>query len=288
MPGDEPIIYLNGGYVPASRASLRIDDRGALFADGVYEVIRYYAGRPLALQQHVDRMGRSLSGIHLAAPDVLSQMPGVSQDLIVRNALSDATVYWQVTRGAAARDLAIPDPVQPTVLAVPRAVPPLDPHAPVPTKTAILAEDQRWSNCWIKSLMLLPNVLATHQAQQSGCDTAILHRGGVVTEATNANIMIVLAGQLWTHPANQWILDGVTRRLVLEQARAAGIDVFEQTFSVEQLRTCEELMLTGTTAHVTAVTHVDGQPIGAGVPGPVTRRLHEALSQYVVKACLSV
>lgn len=287
MPGDDVTIYLNGTFVPKAQASMPIEDRGTLFADGVYEVFRFYAGRPFAVAEHLQRMRRSLSGVQIQPPEDFSQAPKIAQTLLDRNHLSDATVYWQITRGAAPRNLVPPPGLKPTVLMIPKAVAPLDPKAPVPTVTAMLTPDQRWSNCWIKSLMLLPNVLATQAAQQAGYDSAILHRGNVVTEATNANVMVILDGELWTHPADHEILDGVTRRQVLDLARALGLTVHEQAVTTDQLLNADEVILTGTTAHVTAITHVNSQPIGQGTPGPVTRRLHEALCQHVQDVCLS-
>jgi len=287
MPTHDPIIYFNGTYVPKTRAVMSVDDRGTLFGDGVYEVLRCYAGRPLAVDEHLGRLRDSLEKIGLNAPKELDRLPQIISQLLEHNSLSDAKVYFQVTRGSAPRNQVFPQGVSPTVLAEASPAKPLERDGPVPTLTAMLAEDERWSNCWIKSLMLLPNVLATNAANQAGYDAAILHRGDRVTEATNANIMAVRDGELWTHPANRWILNGVTRRLVLDLAGAIGVAVREETFTPDQLMSAREVLMTGTTLHVTAVTHIDGQPIADGKPGPVTRRLHEAIVQHIHGRCLS-
>jgi D-alanine transaminase len=286
MPHSDPIIYLNGGYARKSAATLSVDERGALYGDGVYEVLRFYAGRPLAMSMHQQRMRESLSRIDLATPDDFDQLSEIAQGLLEKNGLSDARVYWQITRGASPRNPTYPQDVPPTVLVVPGPAEALDVDASVPTQTAILTPDERWSNCWIKSLMLLPNVLAANAAHKAGCDSAILHRGDTVTEATNANIMIVRDGELWTHPADRWILNGVTRQIVLQLARDLGITVHEQVYDTGQLLAGDEVLLTGTTIHVTAVIQVDGQPVGDGKPGPVTLRLHEALARHIAQECL--
>jgi D-alanine transaminase len=288
MPTHDPIIYFNGTYVPKSRAVMSVDDRGTLYGDGVYEVLRCYAGRPLGIQEHLDRLRESLGELSLTAPLELDGLTEIVDQLLQRNSLSDAKVYFQITRGAAPRNPMFPADISPTVLAVASREKPLELGGPVPTLTAMLAEDERWSNCWIKSLMLLPNILASNAAQQAGYDAAILHRSGRVTEATNANIMAVRAGELWTHPADRWILNGVTRRLVLDLAGTLGLTVREETFNTDQLLAAAEVLMTGTTLHVTAVTHVGGRPIADGRPGPITHRLHEAINQHIHDRCLSV
>lgn len=286
MPHSDPIIYLNGSFIRKSTATLSVDERGTLYGDGVYEVLRFYAGRPLAMDLHLGRMTQSLSRIELAPPDDLDRLSAIAQALLEKNGLSDAKIYWQITRGASPRDPAYPKDLPPTVLVVPSPTAALQAESPVPTQTAVLMPDERWSNCWIKSLMLLPNVLAANAAHRAGCDSAILHRDARVTEATNANIMIVRDGELWTHPPDHWILNGVTRQIVLSLAKELGITVREQVYDTEQLLSGDEVLLTGTTIHVTAVPQVDGQPIGDGQPGPVTRRLHEALARHITRECL--
>ncbi len=288
MPQPDPIIYLNGDFVPKSAAFMSVDERGTLFGDGVYEVLRFYAGRPLAVDLHLGRMRQSLSRIDLEPPEDFDRLPQIAGRLLEKNGLSNAKVYWQVTRGSAPRNPAYPQGVPPTVLMIASPTDPLQLDAPVPTLTAVLALDERWANCWIKSLMLLPNIMAANAAHKAGCDSAILHRDGTVTEATNANIMIVKDGELWTHPADRWVLNGVTRQLVLGLARELRITVHEAVYTTDQLLDSDEALLTGTTIHVTAVTKIDGQTIGDGQPGPVTTRLHEALAGHIAQSCLSM
>jgi D-alanine transaminase len=285
MTHSDPTIYLNGRFVPKSAAAISVDERGMFYGDGVYEVLRFYAGRPLAMDLHVDRMRKSLSRIEMAEPEGLDRFLNVAEALLEKNKLTNARFYWQITRGASPRNANYPD-VPPTELVIVDPAAPLNPDAPVPTLTATLMPDERWANCWIKSLMLLPNVLASNAAHRAGFDSAILHRDGTVTEATNSNAMIVRAGELWTHPANRHILNGVTRQLVLRCAREIGVTVREQTYTTDQLLTADEVLLTGTTIHVTTITKVDQQTIGDGKPGPVTQRLHDALTDLIANECL--
>jgi D-alanine transaminase len=288
MPNPDPTIYLNGEFVLKNTATMSVDERGMLFGDGVYEVLRFYAGRPLAMELHLQRMSQSLSRIELAPPGDFDRLPQIAGDLLEKNSLCDAKIYWQITRGAAPRNPVYPREAPPTVLVLASPIASLDAGAAVPTLSAVLAPDERWANCWIKSLMLLPNVLAANVAHRAGCESAILHRDGRVTEATNANVMIVRNGELWTHPADRWVLNGVTRQLVLQLACEAGLPVREETYDTDRLLAADEVLLTGTTIQVTAVTQVDGQPIGAGVPGPATARLHDALNQHIATQCLSL
>lgn len=283
---NDPIIYLNGRFLAKPDAAMSVDERGTLYADGVYEVLRYYAGRPLAMDLHLARMRQSLERIRIKPPDDFDRFTDIAEALLEKNSLSDARIYWQITRGAAPRKPTFPKDVHPTVLVTTDPMAVLDPDMSVSAKTATLLPDERWSNCWIKSLMLLPNILAANEAHDAGYEAAILQRDGVVTEATNANAMIVRDGELWTHPADRWILNGVTRQLVLQLARQIGITVCEQNFGTEQLRTADEVLLTGTTLHVATVSHIDGEPIGDGTTGPVTQRLHDTLMQHIASVCV--
>lgn len=281
----EPYVYLNGQFLPRSQAKLDIEDRGALFADGVYEVVRYFSGRPLAMADHVGRLRESLAAIRLEPHPDAEKLDHVSDELVRRNGYQDATVYWQVSRGSAPRNAAFPKGGRPTVLAISYPAPPLDPQSQPTQIDTILAEDVRWHCCSIKSLMLLGNVLAKNQALDAGADEAILHRGGRVTEGTATSVCIVRDEQLWTHPADRWILDGITRRILLRLARHSGVPVVEKPFEIEALWSASEVMVCGTTKLVASVQRVDQRPIGAGRVGPITKLLYEAMVKYILQAC---
>lgn len=281
-----PDIYLNGAYVPDSQAHLAVDDRGTMFGDGVYEAVRYYDGCAFEAQAHLDRLQRSLAGIRLdAAAEAAAELPAVSDELVRRQGLCDAKVYWQVTRGSAPRNHRFPRQATPTVLAIASSAPPLAIATPPPARVALLP-DRRWCDVWIKALTLLPNVLALEDAIRAGHADAILHRDGQVSEATASNVMIVRDGELWTPPTDGRILAGITRAVVLELARDMGITVREQAVSCEQLCSADEVLLTGTTTQVRRVTHVQGQPIGGeSSEHGVTDALAEAFARRVTATC---
>lgn len=283
MPDD--IVYLNGRYLPKAQATLSVEDRGTLFGDGVYEVVRYYNGQPFAMAEHLARLKRSLAGIELAEPGDVPTLPAVSDELVRRNGSPDARVYWQITRGSAPRSHAFPQGVAPTVLVMTYPAAPLDRDAPVACWSAIALPDQRWGRCSIKSLMLLPNVLAREHARQQGCQEAILYRGESVTEGSAANVFAVCDGQLRTHPGDEHILGGVTRECVLRLAVALGIDVVERAVTLAELHAAEEVFFTGTTTLIAAATSIDGQRIGQGEPGDITARLYQALVQHIAEEC---
>ncbi len=285
MTAIEPQVYLNGQFVPRSQATMDIEDRGALFADGVYEVLRYFAGRPLVLEDHLQRLRLSMQAIRLTEPPWVTGLGHVSDELVRRNGLADATLYWQVTRGSAPRDHVFPKGATPTVLAIAYPAPSIEQAGQLAAVEAILHEDLRWHLCSIKSLMLLPNVLAKNRAVESGAREAILHRGNRITEGTSTSVFIVRSGELWTHPADQWILGGITRRLLIGLAPGLGVPVVERTYTVEQLLTADEVLICGTTTLVAAVVRVDGQPIGPGSVGPLTRQLHGAVVDYIKRNC---
>ena len=275
------IVYLNGEFLPKSEAHISPDDRGFLLADGVYEVTRSYQGHLFALDRHLARLDRSLKEMQLEQPEV--DFAQVSRDLLAKNDLmdGDATVYIQVTRGVATRTHAFPkERVVPTVYGY--AVP----FAPVLEKwtngiDVITAPDIRWARCDIKSIALLPNVLAQQQAQDAGVEETILIRDGVVTEGAHTSVCGIVDGVLFTHPNSNYILPGITRGIVLELCEALDIPVRPFPILAHKLKDVDELMILGTASEVMPVVEVDGRKVGSGKPGPVTKRLHEAYKKLV-------
>ena len=271
------IAFFNGRYVEKDEIRISPDDRGFLFADGVYEVIRAYGGRLFRPGDHEARLVRSMREIRIDPPEGIS-FPDVARELLARNGLAgeDALVYIQVTRGAAPRRHAFPPAgAAPTVYA---AASPFE--APRETQRrgarVILVPDTRWERCDIKSVALLPNVLARQKAAEEGADEALFVREGFVTEGTHTTFCAVLEGRLRTHPEDHRILPGVTRRIVLDLCRKEGVPVEERPIPAADLGRAEEIMILSTTAEITPVVLVDGRPVGDGRPGPVTRRLQEA------------
>lgn len=282
---DKPTyVFLNGGYVPRSEASLDIEDRGTMFADGVYEVVRYFNGKAVAIAEHLGRLKHSLDEIRLVLePNV--RFDQISDELVKRNEHSNCLAYWQVTRGSALRNHDIPAVIKPTTLAITYPTEPLRDDAPVLTLRAVLMEDLRWARCSIKSLMLLPNVLAKHEAQLAGADEAIMHKEGLVSEATAASVMMVRGGELYTPPADDRILPSITRSILLKLARALPVRVHETAVSVEELKKADEIFTCSTSKPVSAVVSLDQKPVKDGRAGPVTMQLHRAMIGYIKRCC---
>jgi D-alanine transaminase len=268
-------VYLDGRYIDKADALVSVDDRGFLFADGVYEVVVVYGGRPFLMEPHVARLREGLGALRLD-PDVADAVPAITERLIDANGLgdADAIVYIQVTRGAAPRRHAFPPADTPPTVYV--AAKPFPPH-PVSMfemgVAAITVPDNRWARCDIKSISLLPNVLANQQAHEAGAFEAIFVRDGIVIEGSHSNLFGVIDGGLVTYPECNYILGGITRRLILDIARRLDIPAREGAIHWERLANVEELFLSGTTTEVMPITTLDGRPVGRGAPGPISRRL---------------
>jgi D-alanine transaminase len=272
-----PTVFLNGRFLPEAEAGISPLDRGFLFADAIYEVVRYDRGRPYRLVEHLERMREGLAAIRIAATPDFFEAAG--QRLLAENGLleKDAFVYAQVSRGAAPRYHAFPpEGTQPTVFAFAREV---DPPPAAEGGRAILLTDERWGRCDIKSVMLLPNVLAAQKAREAGAIDAILVRDGFALEATKANLFLVAKGVVRTAPNGPRILPGVTRGAAIEAARRIGFTVEERAFTVEEMYAAQEVFLASTTMWTYPLVAVEGRPVGGGKAGPVARMLREALHE---------
>jgi D-alanine transaminase len=277
-----PVLYLNGEFVPAASATVSVDDRGFLFADGCYEVTVAVEGCLIALDRHLARLQRTLDTLRIDL-DAASLAP-LHHELIGRNGLADvplASVYVQVTRGAAPRTHAFPVGVPPTVLV--RAQEIAAPSRAVIERgtRALTADDIRWGRVDMKTTGLLPNVLAEQAALEAGVDDVILHRGGVVTEGSHTNVFGVFDGALVTAPADHRILPGVVRGIVIEAARASGIAVVEREWTLDELSAADEVFMTSTTAGARPIVEIDGRPIGGGTRGPVTVQVQALYAEFV-------
>jgi len=276
------LVYLNGKYTEHTAAAVSVDDRGFLFADGVYEVMRVYDGRVFQMQPHMERMRHGLGELRIR-DDMIPELPGIAEQLLDENKLrsGDATIYIQVTRGAAPRTHAFPPPeTPPTVYVIAK---PFKNH---PAKywgdgvAAVTVPDTRWSRCDIKSIALLPNVLANQEAHERGAFEAIFVRDGILIEGSHSNLWGVIGGEAVTYQSCGYILGGITRKLVLERAEAAGIKAREAALRVADLDDVEELFLSGTTTEIMPIVKLDDRVIGNGCPGPVTRKLQEAYTRW--------
>lgn len=272
--------YLNGAFVPLEEARLPVTDRGFMFGDGVYEMLAVYDGTVRRLQDHLSRLARSLAHIQLADPLSRDGWADLIRELIDRNGGGDLAVYLQVTRGPATRDHAFPEAAEPTVLGLAK---PLDHRETQRLRqgvSAILMEDQRWARCEVKSVNLLPNVLARQQAREMGAHEALLQRDGEITEGAATNVFVVSDGLIMTPPLSRHILSGITRQLALELATEAGLPVAEQAVSVETISGADEIWITSTTREILPVVRIDGEPVDTGRPGPGFGRLIRAYDEY--------
>jgi D-alanine transaminase len=276
-------IWLNGEIMPMADARLGIEDRGFQFADGVYEVIRLYDGKPFALATHLERLWKSAVEIQLTPPLTTDALAVEVQKLIDHVDAGNAMVYLQLTRGSAPRNHIFPDIVEPTLLFYIRPVKALPaPGAGEGTKL-LSVPDERWKRCWIKSLALLPNVLAKNAAIAAGADEAAFVDAGFVTECSSSNLFAVIGGKLVTHPIGSKVLPGVTRMVILEIAEELGIEVDERAIGENEAPWAQELFITGTLREISWVSRWNDIYIGRGRCGTMTAALHRAFRARVAR-----
>jgi D-alanine transaminase len=273
------LVYLNGNFVDHTEATVSVADRGFLFGDGIYEVTRVINGRFFREKEHMSRLDKGLSGLKIDLDrSEKEKISSVSRELLERNRhnTGEAAVYLQVTRGAAwPRTHTFPEPpVKPTVYI---STSPFKPHTDLHRSgvDAITLQDIRWTRCNLKTVNLLPNTLAKQMATNAGVNSALLIRDGVVTESPNANIFGVKDNALYTFPASNYILSGITRLTVIEIAEKNNIPVHFTPVRAEELFELDELFFSGTTTDIQPVTNVDGKKIGTGIPGPVVKLIQE-------------
>lgn len=272
------IAFFNGEFILKNDIRISPDDRGFLFADGIYEVVKWYSGSFFDMETHLFRLRRSLREIRLEWPEKES-FPDIATELVFKNGLSGkhAMVYLQVTRGAARRIHHFPDnAVPPTVYAFVKELPDTGKN-PVSGIGVIMKEDIRWKRCDIKSVSLLPNVLGNQEALDNGCKECVFIRNGFITEASHSNVFFVINGVLRTHPESDYVLSGVTRKNIVRIASELGITVKEEPLHESELDNAGEVFITNTTGEVTPVLTINGKQVGDGVPGKITCLLREKL-----------
>jgi D-alanine transaminase len=278
------IVYLNGQYTPHEKAFISPDDRGFLFGDSVYEVVRWYGGYFFDMEGHMNRLRRSLNETRIIWKDI-DDFPEIAEKLIHDNDLGDgcSIVYLQVTRGAASRNHVFPDPpVPPTVYVFVRrqsmdtllwergiAI------APTP--------DPRWNRCDIKSTALLANILPYQDAHDNGFAEVCFIRDGLVTEGAHSNIFFVRDETVYTHPESNNILSGITRRNIISIAAENGIWLVEEAVAADMIPYMQEAFITNTTGEVVPVVRVGSQTIGDGTPGKITQMLQRLFREKVME-----
>ncbi|WP_139693075.1 D-amino-acid transaminase [Sporolactobacillus terrae] len=274
-------ILYNDRFIDRSQGKVDMEDRGYQFGDGIYEALRVYNGKMFLLDLHMKRLERSARELRLALPYATDHLAENLDKLIKENAMDYGYVYFQITRGAIARKHRFPEQPINTVLTASVEATDKDEDLHADGIKVSLLDDIRWLRCDIKTLNLLGNVLANQEAFERGAADAILHRDGVVTEGTTCNVFMVKDGVLITHPADHFILNGITRIFVLQLAERLGIPVDERTYTTAELLAADEVFLTSTGVRVTPVLQIDDRQVAGGKPGPITNRLLEAFNQDV-------
>ena len=277
------VSYVNGRYLPHAHASVHVEDRGYQFADGVYEVIAVRDGAVLDLYPHLLRLDRSLRELRIAKPMEHWPLGAIVREVVRRNRVGEGIVYIQVTRGVAKRAHAFPKHVAPALVVTARNLAPPSQAARAGGVHVMTAPDIRWGRCDIKSIALLPNVLARQAAAESGVFEAwLIDADGMVTEGTASNAWIVDAKRnLVTRDLGHAILGGITRAALLDACRGAKVKVVERAFSLAEAHTAREAMMSSTTAFVLPIVAIDGRAVGDGAPGPVYRLLLDLYHRHL-------
>lgn len=276
----EDIVYVNGRFLEYDEACVGIEDRGYQFADGVYEVVVIYRSKPFLLEEHLTRLKMSADELEITGVD-FDLLEDAITELMNKNPhiLSEPylKLYIQVTRGVQPRSHAYSDHLTPGIVLQ------LHKFAGHPSSyyekgvQVITLPDERWARCYIKSIALLPNVLAKMKAKKAGAFEAIFIRDGFAMEGTSSNFFIVRSGRIFTPPASNYILNGINRRLTIREAKKLGFSVIEKSISLDELYKADEIFLTGTSTEVMPVVEIEGVTIGDGKPGEISKKL---LSRY--------
>lgn len=281
------VAYARGRFLPVDEPAIPLEDRAHQFGDGIYEAVRVYEGHPFLLDYHLERFEKSAAAIRLTPDRSMADLRSLLYEAIGRCACAQAQLYFQLSRGFAERR-DHPFPAVKSHLSV--TVRPFS-DAKYATlrqsgQDVILVDDIRWKLCYIKTLNLLPNAMMKQQALDAGAHDAVFLSDGIITEATSSNVMMVRAGTIYTHPATERILHGVTRRFLFEVAADIGIPVREETFGVEDFLAADELFATSTTIELAPIVKVDGRRVGSAALSStsVTRRLQQAYRERVKQA----
>ncbi|MGP4073470.1 D-amino-acid transaminase [Piscibacillus sp. B03] len=273
-------VLLNENFVDRTECLIDIEDRANQFGDGVYEVIRVYDGEFFLLHDHLRRLTYSLEEAKIDYDIRHHKLAEQLQKLMDMNEFKEGGIYLQISRGASPRSHPFPADTKPTLIAYPIPV-----SRPTESQeqgiNAILHEDIRWLRCDIKSLNLLGNVMAKQTALDAGAKEAIFYRDyDHITEGSSTNVFIVKDGVVKTHPANHFILNGITRLYIFYLAEQLQIPIVEEVYSIEELKHADEVFISSTTSEVISVTNIDDVQIGNGKPGPIAQKFLDAFFKH--------
>lgn len=276
----EAIVYLNGEFVPLSKAKVPVLDRGFIFGDGVYEVIPAYGYQLFRIDEHLQRLQNSLTAVRIHNPYSPEEWKRILNTLLEKNPAEDVSIYLQITRGVAKRDHAFPANITPTVFAMANPLVTTDEQAFNQGIAAITLDDTRWQYCNVKAITLLANILLRQAAIDEGAAEAILIRDGEVSEGAASNVFIVHNGIIMTPPKGARLLPGITRDLIVELAHIQQLPVQEVNFSKTELLTAEEIWISSSTKEIMPVVKLNDRPVGNGQPGPIARKLFGIFQEY--------
>lgn len=276
------LVYLNGNYVPAETACIPVLDRGFMFGDGVYEVLPVYSGKVFRVDEHLQRLQRSLQAVDMRCAECESELPDIFSSLIENNIhQGDGFIYLQITRGVMQiRDQAYDRDMKPTVLAMCQALEYPSQSKDTPGIRAITLDDNRWMDCHIKSINLLPNVLLKQQAIDAGAKEAILIRDSLAVEGTSSNLFVVKGDVIFTPPQTRYMLGGITRELIIEICTKNKILVREMQVTEDELHDADEIWMTSSTREIMPVTTLNQHKVGKGVPGPMWMQMIDLYQEF--------
>lgn len=279
------IAYIDGAYQNYADGATHFEDRGYQFADGVYEYFAFFNRIILDEAPHLKRLERSLKELSIAEPMSMRVLSLAMRELIARNTRDDGGIYLQITRGVSKRDHPFPKVPVPPVLTMTVVGPKTPKPEDIEKGASVITQPEiRWARCDIKSISLLPNVLAKQAAVKAGAKEAwFVKADGVVTEGSSTNAFIVKDGEVFTHPAGPSILGGITREMLLVLAKKGGIKVHERAFTLDEAKAADEAFLTSTTSNVLPITKIDGAVIGGGKAGPVSKKLLALYQDHILQ-----
>lgn len=274
-------VLLNESFVEEQEAKIAYNDRGYNFGDGIYEYVRIYDNKLFTAKEHFERLLRSASEIGLDLNHTVESLTTLVREFAQVNQVTNGGVYIQVTRGAAPRDHAFPTPsVEPVLTGFVKSYD--RPYKALEEGVSVVTtEDIRWLRCDIKSLNLLGNVLAKEYATKYNAEEAIQHRGDIVTEGASSNVYAIKDGVVYTHPANNFILNGITRRVIQWVCEDENIEFNEEPFTIDFLKSADEVIISSTSVEVMPVVLIDGEPVADGKVGRITRQLQKGFEKYI-------
>ncbi|WP_277630213.1 D-amino-acid transaminase [Atopococcus tabaci] len=279
-------VLWNKNIVDREQVRIEMEDRGYQFGDGIYEVIRAYNGTYFGLDEHIDRLFKSADKIELMIPYERKELKEVVTALLDINHIHTGDLYLQITRGISSpRNHLFPEAGVEPIVTGSLTVAARDTEKMKKGIAVSVEKDERWLKCDIKSTSLLGNVLAKHEAYKKNAEEAVLHRDGIVTECSSANLAVIKEGTVYTHPDGNLILAGITKLMWLQCAKEIGLPVREEAFTLEELYAADEIFCSSTTKEIMPIVKVDDQAVGDGVPGTWTKKLQQQYVAMIEKAC---